>query len=166
MRTLSLSDWNADAKELRGADEVVLIEANGLRYGDGATGFFRRLDTLTVPTVTVVSGQCDASALALLASVSLGFAADDLRVEVAADTVLALGLTSLLSAPPLRSLLFTQPDAAALRRCGLAQEGAPEEAAVRLADPSAALLVRSLRVAARSTPAQAREYDAELRRLA
>ena len=93
------------------------------------------------------------------------FAADDLSVEVTADTALALGLTSLLAAPPLRSLLFTRPDAAALRRCGLAQEGDPREAAHRLADPSFALLARSLRVASRSTPEQAREYDAELRHL-
>jgi hypothetical protein len=120
-----------------------------------------------LPTVAVVSGRCDASALAVLASVTLGFVTDDVAVSVDTETVLALGLTSSLPAAlggvRARGLLFAESlDAEALRSSGLAQCGNPEEAAHQLARPSSALLVRSLRVAARSTPEQARLYDAEL----
>jgi hypothetical protein len=160
---LSLADWST-----AGLAPVALIEAAGLRYGDGAERFLRRLEP--VPAVAIVSGQCDASALALLATATLGFVADDLVVSVDVDTVLALGLTfslpSAVGAAPARGLLFGGTlDAKALRDSGLARVGDPVAAATRLADSDAGLITRSLRVAARSSAEQARQYDAELRQL-
>jgi hypothetical protein len=171
---LSLVDWTAAAKALRDAERgagAVLVDAAGVRYGDGADRFLQRLAATRLPTVSVVSGQCDATALVVLAGVSLGFVSDDVSVSVDVPTVLALGLTSSLpaavGAAPARGLLFgTRLDADALRGSGLARYGEdPEAAATRLADPEAALLARSLRVAARSCAEQARAYDAELRQL-
>lgn len=171
VRRLSVQDW--DGAALRAADRdpatgALLLDAAGVRDADRA--FLRRLESLATPTVAVLSGRCDAGALALLASVTLGFAADDVTVSVAAATVLRLGLTSSLPAAvgavPARGLLFASTlDATALRAHGLAHAGDPVAAAERLADPEAALLVRSLRVAARSTVEQARAYDDELRRI-
>lgn len=121
--------------------------------------------------VATVGGECDAAALAILAGATLGFVTDDLAVSVHAADVLALGLTSSLpaaiGAAPARSLLLSPArGAAALVRSGLAR---PAEDAIgmihRLTDPTATSLVRSLRFAARSTPAQARGFDAELRRI-
>jgi hypothetical protein len=167
---LSVVDWKEAAAILRGLSaDVVIVEALGVTYGEGAWDFLRRLESLPLPTAGVVGGRCDASALAVLATVSLGFSTDDALVSVDADTVLALGLTSALPAAiglaPARGLLFGgDVNATALRRSGLARSGDPAAAAARLAaDPAAALLVRSLRVAARSSVAQARQYDAELR---
>jgi O-antigen ligase len=77
--------------------------------------------SVSLPTVAVVSGQCDAAALALLAGVSLGFVTNDVSVSVDAPTVLALGLTSSLpvvvGAAPARGPLFSggKLDAAVLR---------------------------------------------------
>jgi enoyl-CoA hydratase/carnithine racemase len=165
---MSVARISVSATELRAADgDAVLVTAEGLRYSDEVAAFLRRLASVPLPTVAVVSGQCDASALAVLAAVSLGFVTDDVAVSVDAETALALGLTSSLPAAlggaRARGLLFAESvDAATLRVCGLAQHGNPEEAVRHLAQPSAALLVRSLRVAARSTPDQARLYDAEL----
>ena len=159
---------SVSATELRAAEgDAVLITAAGLRYSDEVAAFLRRVAAVPLPTVAVVSGQCDASALAVLAAVSLGFVTDDVEVSVDTRTVLAIGLTASLPAAlggaRARGLLFAESvDASGLRACGLAQSGDPEEAARRLAQPSAALLARSLRVAARSTPDQARLYDAEL----
>ncbi|KAA9157620.1 hypothetical protein FPZ12_024815 [Amycolatopsis acidicola] len=166
MSTLDLVDWAGAAKRLREMP-VVLVRASGLRYGDAAPDFLRRLEK--VPSVAVVSGACDASALALLTSATLGIAADDCTVSVEADTVLALGLTSTLPAAigsaPARSVLFAGSiDAVSLQRLGFT--GDPASALERVSTPDAARLTRSLRVAARSTPGQARDYDAELRRLA
>ncbi|TDV57536.1 hypothetical protein [Actinophytocola oryzae] len=163
MRELSLSDWSSAAKELRSA---AFVSAAGVRHDGGTDRFLRKLES--VPSVVVVSGECDASALALLATATLGFVTDDVAVSVDADTVLALGLTSSLPAAvgavPARALLFGGTlDAAPLRDSGLARRGDP--AAARVDSPGAALVVRSLRVAARSTAEQAREYDAELRQL-
>ncbi|MFJ7217845.1 hypothetical protein [Amycolatopsis sp. NPDC098790] len=156
-------DWSA-----RPDSDVVLVEARGVRFGQDAVKFLRRLEA--VPSVVVVGGECDASALALLAAATLGFVTDDVRVSSDVDTVLALGLTSVLpaaiGAAPARALLLGGPaDAGALRRSGLAASGDPSAAAARLTGPEAALLVRSLRVAARSTREQARQYDDELRQL-
>jgi enoyl-CoA hydratase/carnithine racemase len=169
---LSIQDWRSAAKQLRAEPgSVALIEAAGIRYSDGAEAFLQRLESATRPVVAVVSGQCDATALAVLASATLGFVTDDVVVSVDASTVLALGLTSslllALGAIPARSLLFSagQLDASALRRSGLAQDGDPVDASARLTDPATALLVRSFRVAARSSADQARLYDAELRQL-
>jgi hypothetical protein len=165
---------SADEKALRAADRdpavtVALVELRDLRHSAEVSAFVRRLESVPLPTVAVLGGRCDASALAVLASVSLGFVTDDIEVSVDADTVLALGLTSSLpaavGAAPARGLLFcASADAAVLLACGLARSGDADAAARRLADPAAALLVRSSRVAARSTVAQARQYDAELRR--
>jgi hypothetical protein len=157
---LVLEDWSSAPG--------VLVEARGMRFGDGAIKFLRRLEA--VPSVVIVGGECDASALALLTSATLGFVTDDVSVSADVDSALALGLTSTLpsaiGSAAARALLFGGPaDATALRLSGLAVEGDPEEAAARLADPAAALLVRSLRVAARSTREQARQYDDELRQL-
>lgn len=168
---LVLDGWAHAAKEIRALSSgAVLIEALGVRFDDGATAFFRRLDALSVPSVAVLGGACDASALALLASVTLGFVREDIEITADADAVLALGLTSVLPAAlggaPARALLLGGPvDAASLCQSGLATRGDPAEAADRLADPAAALLVRSLRVAARSTREQSRQYDDELRQL-
>ena len=165
---MTVARISPSATELRSVDgNAVLVTAAGLRYSDDVAAFLRRLPSVPVPTVAVVSGRCDASALAVLAAVSLGFVTDDVEVSVDARTVLATGLTSSLPAAlggaRARGLLFAESvDASGLRACGLAQSGDPEEAARRLAQPSAALLARSLRVAARSTPDQARLYDAEL----
>ncbi|MEU8639424.1 hypothetical protein AB0C38_45150 [Amycolatopsis sp. NPDC048633] len=157
---LVLEDWSSAPS--------ALVEARGVRFGDGAIKFLRRLEA--VPSVVVVGGECDASALALLASATLGFVTDDVTVSVDVDSALALGLTSTLPAAiggaTARALLFGGPaDATAVRRSGLAIDGDPEEAAARLAEPAAALLLRSLRVAAHSTRDQARQYDDELRQL-
>ncbi|GAB3434814.1 hypothetical protein [Actinophytocola sediminis] len=165
---LSTRDWQAAATELRAAEGVVLLEAAGVREVDG--GFLRRLAALRTPTVAVLSGRCDAGGLALLAEVTLGFVADDVTVSVSPSAVLGLGLTWSLpravGAVPARGLLFAESlDARALRASGLAHVGDPTEAAARLADPATALLVRSLRVAARSTVDQASAYDHELRQL-
>lgn len=169
---LSVVDWKAAATALRSvATGVVLIEAVDVSYGGGTEAFLRRLESMPVPTVAVVGGRCDATALAVLAAATVGFAADDVTVSVAADTVLALGLTSALPAAiglaPARGLLFGGTiEAKTLRDNGLARSGDPAATAARLgADPGAALLVRSLRVAGRSNIAQAREYDTELRRI-
>jgi hypothetical protein len=171
---LSLTDWAAATKALRDAERtaaVVFVEAADVRFGDGAERFLQRLVSTRLPTVSVVSGQSDATALAILAGVSVGFVSNDVSVSVDTPTVLALGLTSSLpiavGAAPARGLLFSERlDAAALRSCGLARHGEdPDAVATRLTDPAAALLVRSLRVAARSTAEQARAYDAELRQL-
>ncbi|MBB4910901.1 hypothetical protein [Actinophytocola algeriensis] len=165
---MTVARISVSAQELRAAEgDAVLIAAPGVRYSPEVASFVRRLASLPLPTVAVVSGQCDASALAVLASVSLGFVTDDVVVSVDARTVLALGLTSALPAAlggtRARGLLFAESvDATGLRACGLAQSGDAEDAVKRLARPSAALVVRSLRVAARSTPDQARLYDAEL----
>lgn len=167
---LSPSDGAAG---LRAADRdpavgAVLIDAAGVRELD--VTFPRRLESLTTPTVAVLSGECDAGGLALLAAATLGFVADDVTVSVDHRTVLGLGLTSslpaALGAVPARRLLFAGSlDAWALRASGLAHDGDPAAEAARLAVPGAALLVRSLRVAARSTAQQAMAYDDELRRL-
>lgn len=165
---MSVARISPSAKELRGATgDAVLVTAAGLKYSDEVAAFLRRLESTTLPTVATVSGRCDASALAILASVTLGFVADDVVVDVDTETVLATGLTSSLPAAlggaRARGLLFTgSVNAHGLRAAGLARFGDPEAAAKRLATPSAALLVRSLRVAARSTPAHARDYDREL----
>lgn len=170
MVTLKPGDGKALRDVVRDpATTVVHIDASGgLRGAD----FSARLESVALPTVATVGGDCDASALALLAAVSLGFVAEDLAVSLDADTVLAFGLTASLpaaiGAAPARSLLLGAGplDAAALVECGLARPAAQAPAAIaRLGDPSVASLVRSLRVAARSTPRQAREYDAELRRI-
>lgn len=169
MLRLSVPDWTEASAALRSTTAaVVLVDADSVTYGDGTSKFLRRLES--VPSVAIVSGACDASALALLATVSLGFVTDDVTVTVAADTVLALGLTSTLPAAiglaPARGLLFGGTlDATALRDSRLTQVGDPLKAAERLAQPGNALLVRSLRIAARSTAAQARDYDTELRRI-
>lgn len=165
---MSIARISPSATQLRGAvGDAVLVTATGLRYSDDVAAFLRRLDTAALPSVAVVSGRCDASALAVLASVTLGFVTDDAVVDVDAATVLALGLTSSLPAAlggaRARGLLFAESvNAHGLRAAGLARFGDPEAAAKRLAEPPAALLVRSLRVAARSTPEQARHYDREL----
>jgi len=165
---MSVARISPSATELRTAvGDAVLVTAAGLRYSDDVAAFLRRLESTALPTVAVLSGRCDASALAVLASVTLGFVTDDVLVDVDAATVLAAGLTSSLPAAlggaRARGLLFAgSVNAHALRAAGLARFGDPEAAVTRLADPSAALLVRSLRVAARSTPAQARDYDREL----
>lgn len=166
---MSVARISPSATELRKATgDTVLITAADVRYSDDVAAFLRRLESATLPTVAVVSGRCDASALAVLATATLGFVTDDALVDVDATTVLALGLTSSLPAAlggaRARGLLFAESvNAHALRAAGLARFGDPETAAKRLATPDAALLVRSLRVAARSTPAQARDYDRELR---
>lgn len=172
---LSLADWASAAKALRDAERTaaaVLVDARGTRYAEGADRFLQRLVSTRLPTVSFVSGQCDAAALAVLATVSLGLVSNDVSVSVDVPTVLALGLTSSLptavGAAPARGLLFAGAplDADALRGSGLARHGQDAEAlATRLAEPAAALLVRSLRVAERSRPEQARAYDAELRQL-
>lgn len=165
---MSVARISPSAKELRAAEgDAVLVTAADLRYSDDIAAFLRRLESTALPTVAVVSGRCDASALALLTSVTLGFVTDDMLVDVDTATVLATGLTSSLPAAlggaRARGLLFTESvNAHGLRAAGLARFGDPEAAVKRLATPSAALLVRSLRVAARSTPAQARDYDREL----
>jgi len=165
---MTVARISPSSTELRAAaGDAVLITATGLRYSEEVAAFVRRLASVPLPTVAVVSGQCDASALAVLASVSLGFVTDDVVVSVDAETVLATGLTSTLPAAVgsalARGLLFAETlDANGLRSCGLVRTGDPEAAAHRLATPDAAKLVRSLRVAARSTPDQARLYDAEL----
>jgi enoyl-CoA hydratase/carnithine racemase len=148
-----------------------LPDADGPEMGSTAD-FLRRLESVALPTVATVGGACDASALALLTAATLGFVTGDITVRVEARAVLGLGLTSSLpgavGAAPTRSLLLGTGvvEAAELVRCGLAHPAEDAAAAIeRLADPSAALLVRSLRVAARSTQAQAREYDAELRHI-
>lgn len=169
--TLSVVDWQEAAAALRGVSGAVLVEAIGATHDAGTDAFLKRLEALPLPTVAVVGGRCDASALAVLATVGLGFVADDAVVTVDVATVLALGLTSILPAAiglaPARRLLFgTELDATALRDSGLVTSGDPDEAAARLAaDPAAALLARSFRVAARSSTVQARQYDAELRRI-
>jgi enoyl-CoA hydratase/carnithine racemase len=165
---MSVARISPSATELRAAvGDAVLVTAPGLRYSADVAAFLRRLESTALPTVAVVSGRCDASALAVLASATLGFVTDDVLVDVDATTVLSLGLTSSLPAAlggaRARGLLFAESvNAHGLRAAGLARFGDPETAAKRLATPSAALLARSLRVAARSTPAQARDYDREL----
>jgi enoyl-CoA hydratase/carnithine racemase len=170
---IAFEDRSQTAERLRAARDAtaVLLDATtGLRQADDA--FLRRLDGLSVPTVAIVGGSCDASALAVLAGVSLGFVTDDVTVSVDAATILALGLTSSLPAAVggahARALLLGGGpiDAEALRATGLARPGDAEQAARRLAeDPAAGLLLRSMRVAARSTAEQARHYDTELRRI-
>ncbi|OLF14074.1 hypothetical protein BLA60_02605 [Actinophytocola xinjiangensis] len=170
VRQVSLSDGVAGLRAA-GRDPAVgavLVDATGAREIDPA--FPRRLESLDTPTVAVVSGDCDAGALAVLAAATLGVVTDDVTVTVEHPTVLGLGLTwslpAALGAVPARRLLFAATlDAWALRASGLAHDGDPAAEAARLAVPGAALLVRSLRVAARSTPAQALAYDDELRRL-
>jgi hypothetical protein len=165
---MSVARISPNATELRKAvGDAVLVTAADLRHSDDVTAFLRRLETTALPTVAVLSGRCDASALAVLASVTLGFVTDDVVVDIDPKTVLATGLTSSLPAAlggaRARGLLFAESvNAHSLRAAGLARFGDPEAAVKRLATPSAALLVRSLRVAARSTTAQARDYDREL----
>ncbi|MGB3439072.1 MAG: hypothetical protein WBA97_10010, partial [Actinophytocola sp.] len=130
---MTIARISASGRELRAAERddgvtAVLVTAAGPRYSDEVAAFVRRMASTTLPSVAVVSGQCDASALAVLASVGLGFVADDVVVSVDAGTVLALGLTSSLPAAvggaPARGLLFAESvDAAALRSCGLARSG-------------------------------------------
>jgi hypothetical protein len=141
---------------------VERVSLSDVRYGPDTDRFLRKL--ASAPSVVVVGGECDATALAALATATLGFVTDDVSVAVATEVVLSLGLTWSLpvaiGAGPARGLLFGGVlDASALRDSGLAHRGTPEAVSVD------SLVVRSLRVAARSTPDQAREYDAELRRL-
>ncbi|GAB1510534.1 hypothetical protein [Actinophytocola sp. KF-1] len=162
-----ISPSEAELRAAARAGTPVLVTAAGLRCSPEVVAFLRRLESAALPTAAVVSGRCDASALAVLATVTLGFVTDDVVVDVDAATVLALGLTSSLPAAlggaRARGLLFAESvNAHTLRASGLARFGDPSAAVRRLAEPSAALLARSLWFAGRSTPAQARDYDREL----
>jgi enoyl-CoA hydratase/carnithine racemase len=161
--SVSVSNWEEAAVELRSAAYVTAVN---VRKARGLARFLHKLEQ--VPSVVVVSGECDASALALLATATFGHVSDDVSVSVTADVVLWLGLTwslpHAIGAVAAKGLLFGGTlDAAALRDSGLAHRGDPT--AVSLDSPHDALLVRSLGHAARSTAMQAESYDAQLREL-
>jgi enoyl-CoA hydratase/carnithine racemase len=147
---------------------AVLVELDGPALGDAVSGL-RRLSALDVPVVASLAGSGDATLLAAALHASYAVAAPELRIECAPRDVLALGITWRLERMGARSLLFgPQPlDAARLERAGIVEVGGDAEAAAeRLAtDPATALLVRSLRAAARSSAAESRAFDDELREL-
>jgi hypothetical protein len=160
---VSISDWTTAESELRSA---AFVTAANVRKARGLARFLAKLEK--VPSVVVVSGECDASALALLATATFGYVTDDVSVSVTADVVLWLNLTwslpHAIGATPAKGLLFGGTlDATALRDSGLARRGDPTS--VSLDSPHDALLVRSLRHARRSTAMEAESYDSQLREL-
>jgi enoyl-CoA hydratase/carnithine racemase len=163
---LAIHSWDEVPRTLR--DGAVLLEIDGTLPGDPARGL-ARLAALDVPVVGALSGAGDASLLAAALSCAYAAAAPSLTVDCGCPrTVLALGLglPRLLAQRGAASLLFgPQPlSAERLAAAGLVSlAGDARAIAQRLAgDPGAALLVRSLKAAARSSAAQAAAYDREL----
>lgn len=156
---------------------AVLIVLDGSLPGTPAAGL-GRLAALDAPVVASLAGHGSAAALALALAASCAFASESFSLDCSEPRdVLELGLGGRLVAAvgmaQAKAILFGPQPVAAARleaRGALTVSTDPEasavEAASRLAaDPDAALLVRSLRAAARSTPAQAAAYDSELLQL-
>jgi len=160
---VSIEDWATAERELRSA---AFVTAANVRKSRGLARFLNKLEK--VPSVVVVSGECDASALALLVTATFGYVTDDVSVSVTADVVLWLGLTwslpHAIGEAHAKTLLFGGTlDATTLRDSGLARRGDPT--AVQLDSPGDALLARSLHHAKRSTAIEAESYDSQLREL-
>jgi len=156
---------------------AVLVVIDGTLPGKPAAGL-NRLAALDAPVVASLEGHGDAAALALaLASsyavASESFVADCSDPRDVIERGLAGRLVAAVGTAQAKAILFgPQPvDAARLAAVGVLTvhaspaEAAGEAAARLAANPATRLLVRSLRAAARSTPAQAAEYDSELLKL-
>jgi len=159
-----IHSWDEVPRGLR--DGAVLIEIDGALAGDAARGLIR-LAALDVPVVGSLAGAGDATLLATALTCAYTTATAALTVDCSsARTVLELGLPWMLLQRGATSLLFAPQPLTAARLAGaglVEQDGDARAAAERLADdPGAALLVRSLRAAARSSAAQAAAYDREL----
>jgi enoyl-CoA hydratase/carnithine racemase len=145
--------------------------------GKAAAGL-NRLAALDAPVVASLEGHGGAAALALALASSYAVASEQFAADCAdPPDVLEVGLAARLVAAvgttQAKAILFGPQPAEALRlaACGVLTvhaspaEAAGEAAARLAANPATRLLVRSLRAAARSTPAQAAGYDSELLKL-
>jgi enoyl-CoA hydratase/carnithine racemase len=156
---------------------AVLVVVDGTLPGKAAAAL-NRLAALDAPVVASLDGQGSAAVLALALASSFAVASESFAVDCSDPRdVLEVGLVGPLVAAvgtaPAKAILFgPQPvEAARLAACGVLTvhaspaEAAGEAAARLAANPATRLVVRSLRAAARSTRAQAAEYDAELLQL-
>lgn len=173
---ITIASWDDVPRSLTAG--AVLLELDGGLPGDPVRGL-ARLAALEVPVVTALAGAGDATLLAAATISAVALAAPSLTVDCSSRRqVLELGLPWALLQRGAQALLFAaQPlGAARLAAAGLVEtriagaggDGVSDASAAarRLAqDPGAALLVRSLRAAARSSAAQAAAYDRELREL-
>jgi enoyl-CoA hydratase/carnithine racemase len=156
---------------------AVLVVLDGTLPGKPASGL-SRLVALDAPIVASLQGRGSSTALALALASSYAVASQTFGVDCSdprdvIEAGLAGRLVAALGTAQAKAIIFgPQPvDATRLAACGvLTIHGTPEEAAAEAAtrlaaNPATGLLVRSLRAAARSTPAQAAEYDSELLKL-
>jgi enoyl-CoA hydratase/carnithine racemase len=169
------------AARSRSTDGALLVDAgDGGRLDDDPVAVstaLQRLARAPRPVVVLLGGRWDAAGLALLLGGTVGYVHADLRIALDdVPVLLALGLPGDLQRavgpPAARRLLLERAhlDAGTAVRLGLAEPADDTAAgitAARLAGSTGArLLLRSLTTAARSTPDQARRYDAELRHVA
>jgi hypothetical protein len=121
------------------------------------------------PTVLAASGPLDATALTLCCACTVAYvdpAAPPAEIDPAA--ALALGLAGRLTerlGPGAAARILLGGTSSSLPGLAIADDdplAAARATAARLAEPAGRLLVRSLAFAARSTAAQASEYDREL----
>jgi len=156
---------------------AVLVVLDGSLPGTPAAGL-SRLAALDAPIVASLAGHGSAAALALALAAAYAVASESFSMDCSEPReVLELGLGGRLVAAvgmaQAKAILFGPQPVTAERLAASGalavsadREEAAVEAASRLAaNPGAHLLVRSLRAAARSTPAQAAAYDGELLQL-
>jgi len=161
-----VQNWDEVPRSLR--EGAVLLEINGELQGDAGRGL-ARLAALEVPVVSALSGEGDATLLAVALVSAYCTASPSLRVDCnSVRLLLELGLPWRTLQRGCQSLLFAGrlPGEQLAARGFVQLSTDAREVAERLASDSAsALLVRSLRSAARSDAAQAAAYDRELLKL-